>query len=175
MGEDTTIVADVVRRDIPLLISKPEMQKRGFNLLMEEDILQVKKIGKSLHLDSTETGHYKLPLLAVEEVNIADLPSQNTEKKRKSIEKLHKAFFHPGSKSLKDLFKNAGEFDKEMEKMVDEISKKCEFCLRYRKARPKPIVSMPMAKKFNDIVAMDLKHHENIYFIHFIDLFTRLL
>ena len=31
----------------------------------------------------------------------------------------------------------------------------------------------PIGEKFNDVVAMDLKQFQNVYFIHFIDLFTR--
>ena len=36
-GEKTTITADVVDRDIPLLISKAEMKKRGCKLNSEDD------------------------------------------------------------------------------------------------------------------------------------------
>ena len=32
LGKRSTLVADVIDRDIPLLISKPEMKKRGFIL-----------------------------------------------------------------------------------------------------------------------------------------------
>ena len=36
-GENTTITADVVDRDIPLLISKAEMKKRGFKINLKDD------------------------------------------------------------------------------------------------------------------------------------------
>ena len=41
-GEKTTITADVVDRDIPLLISKAEIKKRGFKINLEDDSLEIK-------------------------------------------------------------------------------------------------------------------------------------
>ena len=41
-------------------------------------------------------------------------------------------------------------------KMVNEVSEKCTVCKRFKKARPVPIVSMPLANVFNQVVAMDL-------------------
>ena len=40
-GEKTTITADVVDREIPLLISKAEMKKRGFKINLEDDSLEI--------------------------------------------------------------------------------------------------------------------------------------
>ena len=51
----------------------------------------------------------------------------------------------------------------------------CEICNRYKKTRPRPVVSLPLARGFNEVIAIDLKVVKNgsLYFIHFIDLFTR--
>ena len=54
-GEKTTITADFVGRDIPVLISEAEMTKRGFKLNLEDDSLEVK--GRGIDLDTTEKGH----------------------------------------------------------------------------------------------------------------------
>ena len=68
-GKDTRIMADVVDRDIPLLISKKEMKGRAFRLDLEHDILELN--GKQIQLQTSPTGHYKLPLIRTEEVNIS--------------------------------------------------------------------------------------------------------
>ena len=66
----TTIISDVVERDIPLLLSKPEMKKHGFILNMKDDTLEVED--RKVELDRTSSGHYYLPLkqyeVEVEEV-----------------------------------------------------------------------------------------------------------
>ena len=53
--------------------------------------------------------------------------------------------------------------------------KDCEICYRYKKTRPRSVVSLPLARRFDETIAMDLKIVKNgsLYFIHFIDLFTR--
>ena len=54
----TTLVADVVERDIPLLISKPEMKKRGFVVNFHDDSLEAD--GIKYDLQTTLSGHFKL-------------------------------------------------------------------------------------------------------------------
>ncbi|PIK34739.1 hypothetical protein BSL78_28435 [Apostichopus japonicus] len=48
-----------------------------------------------------------------------------------------------------------------------------EVCKRFKKTPSRPVVCLPLAKEFNDVVAMDLKKFGDVYFLHFIDLFTR--
>ena len=49
----------------------------------------------------------------------------------------------------------------------------CTSCQVYQKAPPKPIVGLPMANKFQEVVAMDLKFYES-KILHLIDMCTRL-
>ena len=69
LGERTNIVADVVDSDIPFLMSKAEMKKRGFSIEFNSDTLHVN--GKSYDLATTYNGHFKLNLWKQEEVNIS--------------------------------------------------------------------------------------------------------
>ena len=41
--------------------------------------------------------------------------------------------------------------------IINNINYKYEICHRYKEPKPKPIVSFPIAKTFNEIVALDLK------------------
>ena len=56
-----------------------------------------------------------------------------------------------------------------------EVAPNCTVCKLYKRNLPKPVVAAPIASKFNDVIAMDLKLFllfNNVYFMHFIDLFT---
>ena len=54
-GKKTTILVDVVDSDIPLLLSKPNMQHLGFRLNMENKTFEV--YGRVIELDTTSSGH----------------------------------------------------------------------------------------------------------------------
>ena len=172
-GLRTTMKTEVVESDIPLLLSKPDMKRMGFKLNMANDTLEVN--GKYIELDTTSSGHYYIPLkectIHVENVNITEMKS--SKEKEKELKKLHRQFGHPSAQSLKAILKNAEVLDKQSENIIDEMNKNCEICKRYKRTPSRPIVSMPMAQQFNDVVAMDLKTYENKYFLHFIDLHTR--
>ena len=105
---------------------------------------------------------------------MTEINKKDVKEKEKLLVRVHKQLFHPPSKAFKQLMQRAGDYNKEISDMIDFIEKNCEFCLRYRKTKARPVVSMPLGRSFNDVVAMDLKHfREKMYFIHFIDMFTR--
>ena len=103
-GTKTTIISDVVERDIPLLLSKPEMKKHGFMLNMKDNTLEVED--RKVELDTTSSGHHYLPLkqceVEVEEVCMS-MEDKSFEGKFKIVTKLHRQFAHPSAKNLKAL------------------------------------------------------------------------
>ena len=101
------------------------------------------------------------------------LASDGTADAKKIALKLHKQFGHPTADKLISLMKNGGVKDKQIFKCVNDIAESCEICDRFKKARPSPIVSMPMASKFNELVAMDLKICGKCYFLVLVDHATR--
>ena len=86
-GDKTTIVTDVVDRDIPLLISMPEMKKRGFRINFNYDTSEVWDM--KYELMTTNSGHFKIPLSRQEEVNLI-LEGMSYKDKVKVITKLHR-------------------------------------------------------------------------------------
>ena len=69
--------------------------------------------------------------------------------------------------------KNAGYIDKDVYKMVDEISNNCVY-KKYKKVPPKPVVGLPRATDFNQSVAIDLHYIDmNLWHFHIIDEFSR--
>ena len=53
------------------------------------------------------------------------------------------------------------------------MSEKCEICVNFKKPKPKPIVSLPLASKLNETVSIDLKFWKGIYFLVIVDIATR--
>ena len=64
------------------------------------------------------------------------------------------------------MLKDARVWKDEFEGHLLEIEQKCNLCKTYAKTPPRLVVSMPMAKEFNEIVAMDLK-------LYMIDMWSR--
>ena len=142
---------------------------------MVNDTLEVN--GQSIELDTTSSGHYYIPLkeceVKVEKVHIIT-EMKTVKEKEKAIKKLHRQFGHPSAKSLKEILNNADAIDKECTQIIENINRNCEVCQRFKKTPARPVVSLSLAKQFNDVVAMDLKKFKDeIYFIHFSDMHTR--
>ena len=133
--------------------------------------------GRLVRLGCTSMGHYTLPISrtpskqCIESVLMSEWNSQG----RYGVAlKLHRQFAHPSAEKLKKLLIDAGRNDPGLLKCIDTITDSCETCVRYKKQRPRPVVSMSMAKTFNDTLAMDLKIWKTgTYFLVLVDLATR--
>ena len=101
----------------------------------------------------------------------SDKPDMSDTKKMAL--KLHKQFGHPTQVKLITLIRNAGIINKMLEKEVKAISEQCVTCVKYRKPALRPVVSIPLANKFNETVAMDLKIWGKFYFLLMVDVHTR--
>ncbi|CAG2191491.1 unnamed protein product [Mytilus edulis] len=175
-GVECEIQADVVTSDIPLLLSKDSMKKAKMKLDLENDSANI--FGKDVQLQCTSSGHYCVPIdqlkIDIKVTAAALVATQMTKDKTKIIEKLHKQFAHPSAKRLKTLLKDAGGYTKEHLDCVDEITEGCDVCKKYKKTPARPVVSLPLATEFNEVVAVDLKEWKpNTYFLHLIDIATR--
>ena len=87
--------------------------------------------------------------------------------------KLHRQFAHPTRKTLIRLINNAGIKDSNLEKEVDNVSNKCITCIKYRKSFNRPVVCMPLASEFNEMIGIDLKVWGKQYFLVIVDIATR--
>ena len=91
----------------------------------------------------------------------------------KTAVKLHRQFGHPTADKLVDLIEKSGCRDDNVRKAIEKVSSECETCLKFSKAAPRPVVSLPMASKFNETVSMDLKFYDGKIFLVLVDLATR--
>ena len=178
-GSQLEIEVDVVDVEIPLLISKPTMKQLGMTIDFANGQAFVK--GRQVQLKSNSSGHFMISVSRWTDDNtkvvfhlqhFSDLPKKEKIVKAK---KIHRQFAHATKEPLIRLHKNGGCDDKEFFKMVEDVCEKCEFCLKYRKAKLKPIVSLPKGQRFNDVVCLDLKEvvHKKLWILHLIDAATR--
>ena len=176
-GNEVLIQTDVVDSHIPLLMSLSAMKKAKVVLYTEEDRAEV--LGKSVNLNFTSCGHYCLPLIDNEAVHVnsiqecmkVDLPDKDIVK---SLTHLHRQFAHPSTEKLSDLLKNSNSWKSEYKKILETIYIKCETCKKFKKGIRRPVVALPMAKRFNQVVTMDLKKCKRWWIIYFIDTHSRL-
>ena len=188
VGYNLYIETDVIDNEIPLLLSKKAMQRARTVIDFEKD--EISMFGKIIKLISTTSGHYAIALngniRAVHSYNgkeskikvvlfsgVEKIDNSNTDEKRKMCVKIHKQFGHATGARLKILLKDAGVENKEMLKQIECIDQSCDICNRFKKALPKPIVCIPLAKVFNESVAMDLKTIDSSLILHIIDHATR--
>ena len=88
--------------------------------------------------------------------------------------KLHKQFAHPTPEKLIRLLKCAKMNNSDLEEQVKSVSETCNICCKLRKPTPRPIVSIPLAYKFNETISVDLKVWKvNLYFLVIVDIATR--
>ena len=101
----------------------------------------------------------------------SDTPDMRDQKKMAT--KLHKQFGHPNSAKLITLIRNAGIVNSGLENEIKLISDNCLTCTKFRKPAPRPVVSIPLATKLNETVAIDLKIWGKYYFLVLVDVATR--
>ena len=67
-GVEITIETDVVTSDIPLLWSSQDMKRAGVILNYQTDTAEI--FGQLVHLTSTKSGHYCIPIAKSSEIKI---------------------------------------------------------------------------------------------------------
>lgn len=169
-GRDVIIVTDVVDCDLPLLLSKKAMKKGCMKIDVENDTVEV--LGVKCKLDITSSGHYVLPFEITSSVYEVMMVTERYTTAQRAA-KLHRQFAHPSADRLISLIKDAGIEDHDLYNEVRTFSERCQVCAKLGRTPPRPVVSLPMAKSFNDVVAMDLKCWGGKYFLVMVDLFTR--
>ena len=162
------IKTDIINADIPLLLSKAAMKRAQIQLNFKSDTITF--MGEEIPLQTTTNGLYCLPITAPKQLINQISSTENNDhiilnvtdsKTNKEIAiKLHRCFAHPSEDKLLKLVNNAGRKwsdNKELKEEIKKLSKECKVCQLYKKPPPRPIVSLPMAREFQETIAMDLK------------------
>ena len=179
-GKAVMIKSHVVKSKIPLLWSKPSMAKAGVLLDLPGDRARI--LGVWVDLEVTSAGHYALFILPVEkkltkvEKCLLALPKDDKEKEGVLL-KLHRQFGHPREEVLETLLKEVKVWNSQVKEIVGKIHAKCKTCKLFSPTPPRPVVSLPAASDFNEVLTLDLKEvkvQSYKYILHMIDGFTRL-
>ena len=172
-GKNISIRTDVVDCNIPLLLSKASMKKAGMIIDTNNDTVMVYNC--KIKLGTTSIGHYKLfiappPCAARIEEILLSLDNSNPDA---VASKLHRQFAHHSAEKVIKLLKYAGNENKVLHDSVKKVTAACETCIKYKRPRPRPVVTLPLGTYFNETVAMDLKNWFNVYFLVMVDIATR--
>ena len=182
-GKMEKVDVDVVKSEVPLLLSKTLLKSAKAYIDFENDY--IKMFGIEQPLISLSTGHYAIPIRYVSkeesEQKLADVVhfnmSENKTNKeiKQTIRKLHVQFNHAAGQRLIKLLKDAGLDDPMVIKETMNIENNCEVCKRYKKTPARPVVTFPLAREFNEVIQADLKTYlkDKVYFLHIIDHATR--
>ena len=171
-GKLVEVTTDVIKSDIPMLLSKESMKKMGMILNFINDTVQVGE--KFVNLSETSSGHYIIPLLReTQEIHLSMKMPEKKSERLTEVRKIHRQFAHPSKQSLIKLLQEGGLWSQEVSDCVDEIYLKCDICKQTSRVPSRPVVCMPLSRCFNDIIAIDLKLFEGRQILHIIDMFTR--
>lgn len=84
---------------------------------------------------------------------------------RKTALKQHKQFGRCTASRLIILVKGAGVDNLEIEKVIERVNIECGVCHRLQKARARPVVCVPTARKVNGAIVMGLKTRGKKYLL----------
>ena len=149
----------IVDASIPLLIGKPDLKRLGFIINFEDETVFTTKTFEMFPLETTVKGHLALPIKDEENLDedIFLMAECDEPEKIKKITKIHQVLAHPPAEILKHFFRNSSENEKEVLKLVDEVTEKCNVCKKLKKTPSRPKVGLPVSCDFNECVALDLK------------------
>ena len=179
-----SIEANVVENEVPLLLSRKSMKVAGCNLDFKNDTVEMLN-GQVIKLISSKAGHYCIPLtkfLIHSDVKTAivlhstALEDLSVEQKKQKALKLHRQFSHASKEKLHKLVKESKSFnDSEFLDMISKCCDECELCQKFKRPPLRPVVGLPLADDFNQVVCMDLKEHvhNKSWLLHLIDAKTR--
>ena len=189
-GKQVTIRTDIVEANVPLLLSRESLKNAEMKIDFKNDKAEL--FGSPIELINTRSGHYAIPIttaynqfnLAAKKNNYADsqLISTATTFLNQTMSpnaialKLHKQFAHPPMERLIKFVNSAGQpwCSETLKEEIRKVSQNCETCRVYKKPPPRPVVGLPLASKFQECVAMDLKFYNKHILLHLIDHATRL-
>ena len=173
------IETEILKSNIPLLLSKSSLKKAGTILDLSKD--KAVMFDEPVELHFTSSGHYCIdildksnqPVITEDEILVVD-DDMDESKKRNMLQKLHRQFGHASYDRLKKLLQSAGNDDRKTFELLQETIEKCDTCLKYKKTSPRPVVGLPLATRYNETVAVDLHELDrNLWYLHIIDEFSR--
>jgi hypothetical protein len=130
-------------------------------------------------LDVSSCGHHSIPIMpsevSVEECSMVSKHVDLTDEEfmNSKLKFLHMTFAHPPKDKFISLLRDANVWNDNFERTIEKIYNKCETCEVFSKTPSRPVVAMPEAQGFGELVVMDLKSWKTGYLLHMVDAFSR--
>ena len=172
-GKRKKLDIDVIKSDIPLLLSKKTMEKIGTKLDFKNKTITM--YGNTVEMLETKSGH---PIIKIQpdnndQVLLVSTQIQTHEDQVKMLSKLHRQFGHMTKKKFLQFLKTSSfQWLDSLNEDVQNIVSKCKGCILKKRNPDIPAVALPMATRFNEKVAMDLKHWGKQYICYFVDMWS---
>ena len=192
-GKNVKLQTEVVDAEFPLLLGNTMLKAAKVVLYLSEKKARVMDV--IVEMKETNSGHFSINIDAPKSndentkdkiptvetyissiktyVNASDKPLQLED-----IKKIHHYFGHLPQRKLEDLIRKANKLTKEVQEHIEQVITNCDSCITNQRGKPRPIVALPRASQFNQVVSLDLKHyHEGDYryIFYLVDLFSRLI
>ena len=133
---DCRLWIEIIDGYLPLLLSLKTMKKSQMNLLLGEECATFGTDERKSAIIKFSSGHILLPIQLSQPVFTSSVLVTLHHNDLLKVEKLHRQFGHCASARLKDLLKNAGNKDKRLMKLVDDVSENCKVCIQYGRSKP---------------------------------------
>ena len=149
--------------DLPLLLSKESMKKAGVSIDIEHDCIKI--FEQTIKLNTNRSGHYILQLKDMiqnepeeEEYKVLWqlLDGTNQTEAMRHLEKMHNGLGHPGKNKFEEMLKVTGNFAENIKPLVNKLYERCSTCFKFKKNIPRPHVSPPVGRDFNQTIVVDL-------------------
>ena len=88
---------------------------------------------------------------------------------------IYRSLGHPRRQILESMLKEAKYDTKDLHMFLNKLYENCVTCLKFKRSSVTPKVSPPMARDFNQTVALDLKVWPkfNVIILYIVDCYTR--
>ena len=155
----------IIPGELPFLLSLKTMRERGFIIDCDQDTVSIRmKSGLVVvPVRVGDNGHHYWLTLEHEgrgrNESCLVVHDWNENKNWKTfLKKLHENFRHPNNWRFKELLVGGGNWHEDMEEILEQISKDCQadVCVLPRKRPSKPVLALPRATRFNEVVTLDL-------------------
>ena len=166
----------VINSDILLLLSQASMKWADMNLNFKDDTVSV--FGKTIELVATKNSHYAIPLTVPCQIihswnaNVNVTLAANQSQQRKDDTKTSWIIctcikWEATETSQLCWFNLVARQQAERKDQIHMWKMSCVPDIQ--KTPPQPIVGLPLATKFKECVAMDLKFYKGKILLHIID------
>ena len=173
------IKMEIVKENIPLLLSKTPLKKAGTVLNIRNDKILI--FNKDINISTSASGHYAISILPDETCKFDDIKEvwifqqdENDDSKFRRLLNSAKKFGHASANNLENLFQQAGLLISDKSDMINKVFIHSNTCKLYKKTFTMTSVGLSKTMSFNDTVTMN-PHQlgQRLWYLQVIDEFSR--